>query len=168
MNLSILTIFIICAFTLFGMKYLQEICKSGTLEQRLQRFSKNALRITYIGIAAVGVFCLALLLFPLLRMIGFTVIPSSVERVIRNLLKAIFKTESVYASLRILASTVLFAAGFSLLFSVLGFVAASVVAIFRLVERSYTEREPEQWKSSVGELVCSFGKIFLNFAHLRI
>lgn len=168
MNLSVITIFIISAFSLFSIKYLQESCKSGTLEKRLLKFAKNALRVTYIGVAAVGVFCLALFFFPVVRFIGFAVIPTDVVRIIRKLMMAIFEIDSVYAALQILASTALFAVGFSLIFSIFGFVASRVFVIFRLFEQCYVEQKTEEWKASVAEQKRSFGKIFLHFAHLRI
>lgn len=168
MNLSVITIFIICAFFLFGVKYLQDSCKNGTLEKRLQRFARDALRITYLGIAAVGVLLLALFFFPVLRFVGFAVIPSDGIQVVRKLLKAVFKFDSVYAALQILACTALFAVGFSLLFSIFGFVAARMFAIFRFVKGAYVKSTSEEWKDSDGEQKRSFGKIFLHFAHLRI
>ncbi len=168
MNLSVITILIICAFFLFGVKYLQDSCKNGTLEKRLQSFARNALRITYLGIAAVGVLLLALFFFPVLRFVGFAVIPSGSIQVIRKLLKAVFKFDSVYATLQLLACAALFAAGFSLLFSIFGFVAARVFAIFRFVKGTYVKNTSEAWRNSGGERKRSFGKIFLHFAHLRI
>ncbi len=168
MNLSVITIFIISAFALLSVKYLQEVCKNGTLEKRLLKFAKNALRVTYMGVAAAGVFCLAIFFFPLLRFIGFAVIPTDVVQMIRKLMMAILEIDSVHEALQILASTALFAVGFSLLFSVFGFVASRMVVIFCLFEQCYAEQKIQDWKASVDEQRRSFGKIFLHFSHLRI
>lgn len=168
MNFSVISIFMISAFFLFSVKHLQECCESGTFEKRLEQLAKNALRITFIGIAAVGVFYLALLFFPLTRTIGFAIIPSGAIIWVRGLFKAIFDTESVYVTLQILVNLALSAAGWSLIFSVFGFVYVKMFFIFRVLRKLLIERNTEQGRCSETAIPRAFKKIFLNFANLRI
>ncbi len=168
MNVFILSILIVCAFGLYGVKCLVESYQKGPLVKVLEKAARKALRFTLMGIGVVGVACLALILFPLIRFIGFSLLSGAMIDFIRILLEALFDTQSVYAAIQILASLALFAAEFSLLFSLLGFCVVRMLTFFHLVECSSMEQQTKPRGASDVAIPRAFRKIFLNFANLRI
>lgn len=168
MHLTAIYILILCALSLYGIKYVQDLYHRGILLEKIEKATKKALRFALNGIAAIGLAWLALSAFPVVSEIGFTMLPADLIDAVRLLLQAVFETNSVYAAIQIFASVALFAVEFSLLFSIFGLFVSKEPVIPQLLDQTRRETSKEaRWNAEV-KIPRAFRKIFLNFANLRI
>lgn len=168
MKLIVFFILILCAFGLYGAKYVNEQYRNGVLLEKIERAAKKALRFTLKGIVAVGLALLALSAFPLVREIGFAVLPAKLIETIRLIMQAILETNSVYAAIQIFAGAALLAVECSLIFSIVGLFVVKLPVILRVLECAHIEAKTELRRDTEVALPRIFRKIFLNFANLKI
>ncbi len=168
MRLFILSILIGALFGLYSVKCVRESHDANTLGKTLKTAVKKALYVTLIGIVVVGLACLALYFFPLVRLFGFSIFPEAMIDKMRLVLDIFFDTQSVYAAIEILLSIALAATEVSLIFSILGFFAIKTFGLPCIARWLRGEETTEYNKFVETVLSHTPKKLFLNFAHLRI
>ncbi len=168
MNPLIIFIFIICAFGLHSVKRVGEAYRNHTLKGALEKAVRKALYVTLVGIGVVGLACVALCLFPLVRIVGFSVLPGATVDFIRSLMDVVFDTKSVFVAIKLLASVVLIATEFSLIFTLLGFLLVKTLSLPCFMEWLHCEGDVSKCARMEFKAFFAPRKLFLSFANLKI
>ncbi len=168
MNFLIMSILILCASGLYGVKCLKRLFCNRTLRQDLEKAGRKALYVTLAGIVIVAFACVALFFFPIVRILGFSTFSCSTVKFIRSLMEALFETQSVYAAIKLLASVALILTELSLLFSIFGFMLVKMLSIPCILEWLRMEKDAPKSAYTHTKEVCFPRKLFLNFANLKI
>ena len=162
------TILILCALGLCFVKCVGEMSQQGRFYEGLELAAKKALRYTLHGGVAVGLAMLVLSQFSIVRKIGFAFIPEEFIEYIRDLLRIVFNTSSVYVAIETLAGFMLLSVECCLILSFVGFFATKGFVFSQALTCSRIEREKTKERCQEVAIPYAERKLFLSFANLRI
>ena len=168
MNNTTVFIVILCTFILYVVLCVSNLCSNKNNYVRLEKAAKKALHLTLGGLMVLGLALLLLSQFEMFSKFGYKVLPGHVIDEIRELMRAVLKTNSVRKAIVILIAATLFAVEFCLVFSCVGlFVTKAICLLRKYVTDCLCKVEVPATGAEVA-MPHRVRRIFLQFARIRI
>jgi len=168
MKIIIFTILILCAFNLYVAKSVSDLIREGMFYEGVKLAAKKALRYILNGMVVLGLCVLALSQFDFIRKIGFTYIPEKWIEVIRDAMRLVLDSSSVYRAIEFLMGVTVLSLEISLICSFVGFCIAKAFVFLQALSCSRIHKAKGERHQQQVEIPYSERKIFLSYAHLRI
>lgn len=161
-------IVILCTFILYVVLCVGGLSSSKANYERLEKSAKRALRMTFYGLLALGLAFLMLSQFKIVSFIGYEMLPAQTISKIRDVMRVVLNTGSVYKAIEIFIAIILLSVEFCLIFSCVGLLVTKALPLLqkllctRLGETANADADVEV------AMPRKTRRIFLQFANLRI